>query len=66
MAFMEVLAGESPYVMLPLGSDGHILVDAMPIQATSPVSARQTHYLDEDAEETDVTTLSGHFDDKDA
>ena len=66
MAFMEVLAGESPYVMLPLGSDGHILVDAMPIQATSPVSARQTHYLDEDAEETDVTTLSGHLDDEDA
>ena len=66
MAFMEVLAGESPYVMLPLGSDGNILVDAMPIQATSPVSARQTHYLDEDAEETDVTTLSGHFHDEDA
>ena len=66
MAFMEVLAGESPYVMLRLGSDGHILVDAMPIQATSPVSARQTHYLDEDAEETDVTTLSGHFTDVDA
>ena len=65
MAFMEVLAGESPYVMLPLGSDGHILVDAMPIQATSPVSARQTHYLGEDGEETDVTTLNGYLDDED-
>lgn len=66
MAFMEALAGESPYVTLPMGSHEQILVDAMPIQATSPVSARQTHHLGEDAEETDLTTLSGHFDDEDA
>jgi len=65
MAFLEVLAGESPYVALPLGSLLHVQVDAMPIQATSPVSARQTNKLGEDGEETDVTTLDGHFDEED-
>ena len=66
MAFLEVLAGDSPYVALPLGTGLHVQVDAMPIQATSPVSARQTDKLGEDGEENDVTTLDGHFDEDDA
>ena len=66
MAFLEVLAGDSPYVALPLGTGIHVQVDAMPIQATSPVSARQTHKLGEDGEEIDVTTLDGYFDEDDA
>ncbi len=66
MAFMEVLAGESPYVALPVRSDAHIYVDGMPIQATSPVTARQTNKLGEDGEEIDVTTLGGHFDEEEA
>ncbi|XWN29340.1 MAG: toll/interleukin-1 receptor domain-containing protein [Devosia sp.] len=61
MAFMELLAGESPYLNLKVGSAENVLVDAMPIQATSPVSARQTNKLGEDAEETDVTTLIGGY-----
>lgn len=66
MAFLEVLAGESPYIALPLGTGLHVQVDAMPIQATSPVTARQTHKLGEDGEEIDVTTLDGFFDEDDA
>ena len=66
MAFLEVLAGDRPYVALPLGTGIHVQVDAMPIQATSPVSARQTHKLGEDGEEIDVTTLDGYFDEDDA
>ncbi len=66
MAFVEVLAGESPYIALPLGSGVHVQIDAMPIQATSPVSARQTNQLGEDGEELDMTTLGGHFEEEDA
>lgn len=66
MAFLEVLAGDSPYIALPLGTGVHVQVDAMPIQATSPVSARQTNKLGEDGEEIDVTTLDGFFNEDDA
>ena len=64
MAFMELLAGDSPYVDLSVGSGDSIVLDAMPIQFTAPVTARQTHKLDEDAEETDLTTLGGHYEDE--
>lgn len=66
MAFMELLAGDSPYVDLAVGSGESITLDAMPIQFTSPVTARQTNQLDEDAEEADATTLGGHYEDEDA
>ena len=65
MAFIEVLAGESPYLALPVDAHVHMLADAMPIEATSPVSARQTHYLGEDAEEWDDSTLTGHLEEDD-
>lgn len=66
MAFMELLAGDSPYVDLAVGSGGSITLDAMPIQFTAPVTARQTNQLGEDAEEADSTTLGGHFGEEDA
>ncbi len=64
MAFMELLAGESPYVDLAVGSGGSITLDAMPIQFTAPVTARQSSRLGEDAEETDETSLGGHYEEK--
>lgn len=60
MAFMEVLAGESPYVDLPVGAGLSITLDGMPIQCTAPVTARQTFVMDEDAEEADPTTIQGY------
>ena len=65
MAFMELMAGESAYVDLAVGSGERITLDAMPIQFTAPITARQTHQLGEDAEETDQSTLSG-FQEEDA
>ena len=66
MAFMELLAGESPYVSLPVGNGQFITLDGMPIQVTAPISARQRFVLGEDAEETDLTTIGGHFSEDDA
>lgn len=65
MAFMELLAGESPYVAMPVGRGQHILADALPISFTSPVSARQENELGEDAEERDLTTVQGYFENED-
>ena len=65
MAFMEVLAGDSPYVGLAVVSGGTITLDAMPIQFTAPVTARQINRLGEDAEEFDETTLGTHYEDED-
>lgn len=61
MAFVELLAGDSPYVSIPVGIGAHIVIDAMPIQATSPVTARNDDKLGEDAEELDASTLGGYF-----
>ena len=61
MAFIELLAGDSPYVSLPVGMGQFILLDAMPLQATSPVLARQRDDLGEDGEEWDLSTISGYF-----
>lgn len=66
MAYLELLAGESPFVTLRVGLQEDILIDASPILATSPVTARNTNDLGEDAEETDATTLGGHFDEDEA
>lgn len=65
MAFMELLAGESPYIDLAVGSGGSITLDAMPIQTTSPVTAQQQFRQDEDAEETDQSTITGQIQDED-
>jgi hypothetical protein len=65
MAFMELLAGESPYIDLAVGSGGSITLDAMPIQTTSPVTAQQQFRQDEDAEETDESTITGQRQDED-
>lgn len=64
MAFMELLAGESPYVDLAVGPGTSVTLDAMPIQFTSPVTARQANRQSEDAEETDDTTLGGFYDEE--
>lgn len=61
MAFLELMAGESPYVTLPTGGGSYIVLDAMPVQVTVPVTARQLHELGEEAEEKDISTLDGYF-----
>lgn len=65
MAFMELLAGESPYVAMPVGGGQHILADALPISFTSPISTRQTNDLGEDAEEKDLSTIQGFMENDD-
>lgn len=66
MAFIELLAGESPYIDMPVGGGASIVADGMPVQVTCPVTALQTHRMSEEAEEQDETTLGGYFDEEDS
>lgn len=57
MAFLELLAGESAFIRLPLGGEAEIVVDATPSLFTSPVSTELPNVMQDDAEEADVSTL---------
>ncbi|MEL6540278.1 MAG: toll/interleukin-1 receptor domain-containing protein [Pseudomonadota bacterium] len=64
MAFLELLAGESPLIALQAGSGEFVELDGMPLQTTVPFTARQTDRQDEDAEEEDKTTLQGFIEEE--
>jgi hypothetical protein len=57
MAFLELLAGDSPYIALPLAEDYALMLDASPVSFTSPVTTALPDMMEEDAEESDDSTL---------
>ncbi|MCA1868325.1 toll/interleukin-1 receptor domain-containing protein [Agrobacterium genomosp. 3] len=57
LAFLELLSGESAFVRLPLSDTAHIVLEAAPMLFSSPVSTVLPDILDEDEEETDISTL---------
>ncbi len=64
MAFLELMAGADPYISLPVGAGGDLLLNVMPIQMISPVTTPIVDD-DEDADEADPSTLAGDFDPED-
>lgn len=59
MALLEVLSSEGSHLRLPLGENMWAYVDAMPVQFTSPVTTPLRNEMDENAIESDETTLYG-------
>lgn len=57
LAFLEMLSGDSAYIRLRLSAERDLVVDALPILFTSPVSTMLPDVTDADDEETDVSTL---------
>src|SRR5581483_5775310 len=57
MAFLELLAGETAYIDLPLGGQSSVRLDASPVLFTSPVTTALPDTMAEDAEEPDDSTL---------
>jgi TIR domain len=57
MAFLELLSGGCPHIMLPLSDACAITLDARPMPFTSPVTTSLPDTLDDDAEESDDSTL---------
>jgi len=65
MAFLELLSSNSPYIAVPLADDGAaLMLDASPILLTSPVTTALPDTMEDDAEESDDSTL-GRFNPED-
>ncbi|MDZ4868966.1 MAG: toll/interleukin-1 receptor domain-containing protein [Alphaproteobacteria bacterium] len=57
MAFVELLAGDSASIKLPVGDQSCIRLDATPMPFTSPVSTFLPNLVSDDEEEQDDSTL---------
>ncbi len=58
MAYLELLTGEAPYIAVPLSGTSAITLDRRPIPFTSPVTTVLPDMMEDDAEETDDSTLA--------
>jgi hypothetical protein len=66
MAFLELLSCESPCITVPLAGAHAITLDARPSLFTSPVTTALPDTMEDDAEETDDSTLGlFHAEDED-
>lgn len=57
MAFLELLAGQSPHIELPLGGSSTLKLDASPVLVTAPVTTALPDSMTDEAEEQDASTL---------
>lgn len=57
MAYLELLSVEAPCITLPLSGACAITLDARPMPFTSPVTTALPDTMEDDAEETDDSTL---------
>ncbi len=58
-AFLELMAGESAFIDLVVGSEAGVRLEAVPIFFTSPVSTDLPDEVDDAAEEIDDSTITG-------
>lgn len=58
MAYLELLAGEAPCIAVQLSGTSAITLDRRPIPFTSPVTTVLPDMMEDDAEETDDSTLA--------
>lgn len=59
LAFLEILSGDSAYILLDVSPTEQIKIEAQPISCTSPVSTPLPDETDDDTEETDESVLAG-------
>jgi hypothetical protein len=57
LAFLEMLSGESAFIRLRLSADQDLVLDALPVLFSSPVSTELPDVAGADDEETDLSTL---------
>jgi hypothetical protein len=57
MAFLELVSGETLCITVPLSGASAITLDDRPILFTSPVTTALPNMMEDDAEETDDSTL---------
>ncbi len=64
-AFLELLAGDAPYINLDVGSEALIKLESVPVFFTSPVSTDLPATIDDEAEDNDDTTMTNSVPDDD-
>lgn len=57
MAFLELLSGDSSYIVLPLSQSEVLRLDATPVRVIAPVTTALPDAMPEDAEEQDPSTI---------
>jgi hypothetical protein len=57
-AFLELLAGEAPFINLPVGSEIQVKLETIPIFFTSPVTTDLPTSVDDEMEEEDGSTIT--------
>jgi hypothetical protein len=57
MAYLELLSAEAPYITVPLSGASALMLDPRPVPFTSPVTTVLPEAMEDDAEETDDSTL---------
>lgn len=57
IAYLELLSGAAPCITVPLSGASAITLDARPVPFTSPVTTSLPDTMEDDAEETDDSTL---------
>jgi len=57
MAYLELLSDDAPCINVPLSAASAITLDARPILFMSPVSTALPDTMEDDAEESDDSTL---------
>lgn len=57
LAFLELLSGKSAFIRIPLSKNAAIVLEAVPLLFTSPVSTPLSDELQDDQEEQDQSTL---------
>lgn len=63
MAYLEILAGDSAWLSLPLGPSATLRCDAHPLLFTSPVTTQLPNEMSDDNEEFDPALLGGSVED---
>ena len=57
MAYLELLSDDAPCITVPLSGASAITLDARPMLFTSPVTTALPDTMEDDAEESDDSTL---------
>jgi TIR domain len=57
-AFLEVLAGDAPYIGLMLGSEVRLKLDSVPVFFTSPVTTELPNEVADEQDEQDESTIT--------
>ena len=61
MAFLQLLSSNSDHIDLPMSRSTSLRLDSSPVRFSSPVTTVQVDTMDDDTEESDISTLGSYM-----